>query len=245
MELTDHLGELRSRIIRVILYLLISSVLTYNFFRPIYRFLFFPMEAVMAAHKAEGWSIRFSTFSEPFFVVLKISIISGLIIVSPFVLFEVWGFIAPALTKDEKKPLRYLAPLATVLFFLGVTLAYWVSRFAIGWFVGYVNWFPHAQLLQDPEMFVMFMLKMMGIFGLVFELPILLMFLAWIGLLNSSSMKKSWRMAIVIISVVGVIITPSNDLFTMVVMIVPVMLLYVGSIGLVRIIERNKEKNAL
>ena len=241
MELTEHLGELRARIIRIILYIFGGAILTYNLFKPIYAFLFYPMEIIMRQHKAEGWSLRFTTFTEPFFVVLKIAIVAGMIIVAPLLILEVWGFISPALTKEEKKPIRYLAPLAVTLFISGVALAYWVAKYAIMWFASYVGWFPHAVLLQDPETFVMFMLKMMGVFGLVFELPIFLLFLAWIGILTSDMMIKSWKYAVLIITVIGVIVTPSNDLFTMTVMIFPVILLYLGSIWLVKLVEKYRK----
>lgn len=199
------------------------------------------MEIIMRQHKAEGWSLRFTTFTEPFFVVLKIAIVAGMIIVAPLLILEVWGFISPALTREEKKPIRYLAPLAVTLFISGVALAYWVAKYAITWFASYVGWFPHAVLLQDPETFVMFMLKMMGVFGLVFELPIFLLFLAWIGILTSDMMIKSWKYAVLIITVIGVIVTPSNDLFTMTVMIFPVILLYLGSIWLVKLVEKYRK----
>ena len=83
---------------------------------------------------------------------------------------------------------------------------------------------------------------MMAVFGLVFQLPVFLSFLAWVGILKSSGMKKTWRHAIVGISVVGLVITPSNDLFTMAIMIVPVILLYLGSIWLVQLIERKRAR---
>lgn len=240
MELTEHLGELRSRIMRCILYLVAGSTVAYFFFKPIYNFLFAPMRRALTGHVE--WKIVFTHFTGPFFVVLKISLVAGLIITLPLVIMELYGFIAPALTREEKRPLRYVVPMSLSLFSSGVVLGYWVSTFAIGWFTSYVNWFPNAVLYQEPDTYVMFMLKMMGIFGLVFQLPVLLMFLAWVGILRSEGMKKSWRTAVVGISVVGLFVTPSNDVFTMLVMIIPVIVLYLSSIWLVQFIERKREK---
>ena len=241
LELTEHLGELRSRILRCILYVAVGATVCYYQFQPIYAFLFRPMNHAMQAHKTE-WKIVFTHFTQAFFVVIEISIVAGLILAAPLVLTELYGFIAPALTKEEKKPLRYVIPLSISLFIGGVVLAYWVAQFAIDWFVDYVRLFPQGVLYQDPKAYVMFMLKMMGIFGAVFQLPVLLMFLAWVGILRSEGMKKSWRTAVVGISVVGLIVTPSNDAFTMLVMIIPVILLYLGSIWLVQLIERKRAK---
>lgn len=271
MELTEHLSELRSRIMRCILYIAVFGTLSYYLFHPMFSFISAPMEKALAIHNSAPldtgkwlkagftlpqaelierefrhstteWRFVFRHFTDGFFIVFKICLVAGLIFSLPLIIMEVYGFIAPALTRAEKRPLRYVVPFSVVLFFAGVTLAYWVSRFAIEWFVGYVPLFPNSMLLQDPEPFIMFMLKMMGIFGLVFQLPVLLMFLAWVGILTSKAMKKTWRHAIVGISVVGVFITPSNDLFTMLVMIVPVMILYVGSIWLVALIEKKRAK---
>jgi sec-independent protein translocase protein TatC len=241
MELTEHLAELRSRIMRIIFYLVAGGTVCYFYFKPIYAFLFRPMAYAMKVHKAD-WKIAFDSFTQPFFVVLEISIVAGLVITGPLVIAELYGFIAPALTREEKKPLRYVAPLSISLFAAGVALAYWVAKFAIDWFTGYVSWFPNGVLYQNPKTYVLFMLKMMGIFGLVFQLPVLLMFLAWVGILRSDTMKRTWRHAIVGISVVGLIVTPSNDVFTMLVMIIPVMILYIGSIWLVAFIEKKREK---
>lgn len=241
LELTEHLAELRSRIMRCIFYVCAGGVVAYIYFPRIYGFLFRPMYKAMEGTKQE-WKIVFEHFTQPFMVVLQLSLVAGLILTLPFVILEVWGFIAPALTREEKKPVRYLAPLSIVLFFAGVALAYWVSRFAIRWFVGYVSYFPNAVLYQEPKGYVMFMLKMMAVFGLVFQLPVLLSFLAWIGILKSAAMKRTWRHAIIGISVVGLIITPSNDFFSMFMMIFPVILLYLGSIWLVQLIETKRAR---
>lgn len=269
MELTEHLGELRARIMRCALYIAVSGTACYYAFKPIYHFLFSPMAKALSDHNgglapkiagwiklgfsqaqaeklatlerpATEWRVVFTHFPEAFFVVLKICAVSGLIISLPLLMMEGYGFLAPALTREEKKPLRYVVPMSIVLFASGVALAYWVSRFAIEWFVGYVALFDNSILLQDPQPYIMFMLKMMAVFGLVFQLPVALMFLAWVGILKSAMMKKTWRHAIVGISVVGLFVTPSNDVFTMLVMIVPVIGLYLGSIWLVQLIEKKR-----
>src|SRR5258708_18832688 len=113
------------------------------------------------------WKIVFTHFPQAFMVVLQVSLVAGIIITAPLLTIEAWGFLGPALTRDEKKPLRFIAPLSIVLFVAGVTLAYWVSQYAIGWFVSFVDLFPHGVLYQDPKAYVMFILKMMGVFGAV------------------------------------------------------------------------------
>jgi len=175
-------------------------------------------------------------------VVLQISLAAGIVVAAPFVTLELWGFIAPALTRDEKRPIKFIAPIGILLFALGVSLAYWVARFTAGWFLGYVNWFPGAVLFQDPKAYVLFMLKLMAVFGAIFQLPVILMFLAWVGIMKSVWMKKYWRHAIVAISVAGLMVAPSNDTLTIFVMVGPVFVLYGLSIFLVQIIERQRDR---
>jgi sec-independent protein translocase protein TatC len=241
MELTEHLGELRSRIMRSVLYLCAGATVCYFLFKPIYGFLFNPMQIALNGSKVK-WQIVFHHFTEPFFIVLQVSMVAGAILAAPFIILELWGFVAPALTREEKRPLRWAVPMSISLFASGIALGYWVARFAIGWFVSYTPWFPNNGLLQDPKTYVIFMLKLMGAFGAVFQLPVILVFLAWIGLLKADMMKKGWRHAVVGISVVGLFVTPSNDPFAMLVMIIPVIALYMGSITLVGIVERRRAR---
>jgi sec-independent protein translocase protein TatC len=243
MELTEHLGELRSRIMRIILYAVIGTIVSYYKFKPIFNFLNEPfLRGLKNSPVKVVWA--FTDVMTAFFVVLQISVVAGIILTAPLIILEIYGFIAPALTRQEKRPLLYVAPLSVVLFAGGVALAYWVAPLAVSWFIDYVALFgPNTVLNQDPQKWVLFMLKMMGIFGAVFQLPIMLMFLAWIGILRSAGMKRTWRHAIVAISVLGLIVTPTNDWFTMLAMIIPVILLYLGSIFLVQLIERKRERD--
>ncbi|MBM3493619.1 MAG: twin-arginine translocase subunit TatC [Armatimonadetes bacterium] len=240
MELSEHLAELRTRIVRSMLYAVAGSISGYYLFDRIYRLLYSPMSRALGDAHVD-FKIAFSHFMEPFFVVLQISIVAGLIMVSPLIILEMWGFIRPALTRRERRPLRWIVPLSVTLFIAGVLLAYWIAQFAMSFFLEFVPLFPKAVLYQGPKTYVLFMLKLMGIFGVVFQMPVVLMFLGWTGLLKSAAMKRSWRHAIVGISFLGLLITPSNDAFTMLMMVVPVFGLYLGSIGLVRIIERKRE----
>jgi sec-independent protein translocase protein TatC len=243
MELTEHLAELRSRIVRIIFYLVIGASVAYYKFQAIYGFLQRPLVDGMKGRNIK-WVIAVPDFTTAFFVVVQISLVAGAILVAPLIILEVYGFIAPALTRQEKRPLLYVAPMSVVLFAAGVGLAYLVAPLAVNWFVDYIRLFgPNAVLNQDPQKYVLFMLKMMAVFGAVFQLPVMLMFLAWIGLLKSAGMKRTWRHAIVGISVIGLVVTPTNDWFTMMAMIIPVIFLYLGSIWLVQLIERKRDRD--
>ena len=129
--------------------------------------------------------------------------------------------------------------------FLGVACAYFILPSAFSYFLGFL--IPTGpgvppKLIQDPVLYWTFVMKMLLAFGIVFQLPVVLMFLGWIGMVTSAMLKKNWRQAIVLCSVVAAVATPSNDAPTMIMMGVPLMILYLGSIWLVGIVERLRAK---
>ncbi len=283
MELTEHLGELRTHLIRSLVFLLLGAVFAYQFFSPLYGLLYKPLEKEMKKQnaarvqkaqpevfimphatsdppsradydnlaKSVKWvydhpvavplmSIVFRNFHEPFMVRFKISIIYGFILVMPFVVREFVLFVLPALTPQERRPLRLLTPISVLLLVFGVAVAYYTMFFAMHWFLSYLDDFPQpAVLMQDPNDYIVFFVKMIAAFGLAFQLPVVLMGGAFIGLVTSKGLIKHWRWG-VIVAALGGLITPSNDLFSMLLMIIPLLILYAASILLVKIVERMK-----
>lgn len=298
MELTEHLGELRGHLIKSIWYLILGAIIAYQFFGPIYGFMYRPLEkemnrlntlrmAAQVKHQADSapdsvkklilqiphathnpptqeefnkladcvafirehpvatplMSTIFRSFYEPFMVQLKISMVVGFIIVLPLVVWEFTKFILPALTPQERKPLRMLVPLSAFLLMCGVAIAYITMFFAMGWFLGYLDNFPQpAILMQDPNDYVLFLLKMMAAFGVAFQLPVVLMGLGFAGLVTSKGLIKQWRWGLVI-SVLGGVFTPANDPMSWALMVFPLLGLYFGSYFLVRYVERLKAKS--
>lgn len=184
----------------------------------------------------------FRNFHEMFMVRLTVSLIFGFILVIPLVIWELAMFVSPALTPQERRPLRMLIPLSIVLLLLGMAVAYKTMFFAMNWFLSYLDDFPSgATLMQDPHDYVVFFIKMMAAFGLAFQLPVVLMGGAWVGLVTSKGLKKHWRWGVVL-AVLGGVFTPANDLPSMLMIAIPMMLLYFGSIFLVQIVENIKAK---
>lgn len=243
-ELSEHLGELRARIIRSALYVVAGFAIAYNLFGFIFKALSAPIVAALhdiAKHMPPDQrgliGFVFHSFTGPFFLHLKLSLIGGLILAAPAVILEVWGFVAPALTPKERRPLFVIAPFSALLFIAGAALAYWVMPAAVHWFLSYLGEFPGAVLLQDPESYILFVVQMMLVFGLVFQLPIFMMVLGRLGIIRSKMLIKYWRYITVGITVLAMIVTPSNDPLSMTIMAVPLVLLFFASIGLVRLVE--------
>jgi sec-independent protein translocase protein TatC len=238
MELWEHLAELRTRIFRSLLYIALGMVVCWFLYDPLFAFLSQPLKDAIKDPK-----FLWTTITEPFMVRMQVSLVGGLILALPLLTLEMWGFVAPGLTPEERRGFHLVVPLSLFFFLLGLTTAYLVLPSAFSWFASFLG--PSDQLLQNPMRLVVFVVKMLLAFGLVFQLPVVLMFLAWIGVVTSKMLKENWRTALVLTSVIGAVATPSNDAFTMIMMAFPLGLLYFASIWLVSIVERTRARHAL
>lgn len=235
MELWEHLGELRTRLIRSVGYLVLGLVVAWAVYGWLWNIFFAPLKPLLK----EGNRIVFTSFTQGFMLQLQVSLIAGLVIAIPLITFEAWGFIAPGLTRKERKACFVVFPLAVFFFFFGVVTGYLLMNVTVDYFAQYIP--KNVELLQDPTKYITFLVKMVVGFGICFELPVLLMFLSWIGLVSSQFLKEQWRMAVVGCFVVAAIATPGGDPLTMSIMAAPLAVLYIGSIGMVSMVEKLKQ----
>jgi sec-independent protein translocase protein TatC len=233
MGVMDHLAELRSRVVRVAVLIAVATAIVWFYFDPIYRFFTAPIEPYLAHNNGK---IVVTNWLEPFFIHLKLSLYGGIVVSAPFWIMELWGFLAPALTPQERKPVRLLAPLTVVLFGMGVLLAHLILPMTFQWALSYMP--PNTELFQHVNDYVELLAKLYIAFGVAFELPVVLLFLARLGIINAGLMRQFWRHAVVGIMVVAAVITPSNDPITMTMCAVPMAGLYMMSIYLVEWMDR-------
>ena len=233
VELVEHLSELRTRIVRCIVYIGLAAVVGWVFYDFFFEYLSAP---VMPYLGKSGSSFLLTGIAEGFTIKMQVSLLVGLILALPLVTLEGWRFMAPGLTSSEKRAIRLVAPLSIVLFIAGVALARFVLPMGIKWLVSQNP--PQAKFMPAVAQTLLFILKMYLAFGLVFQMPVVLMFLAKVGLIRSEMLKSYWRHAIVAIGIIAAAVTPSGDAFTMMVMCVPMIILYILSIGLVRLMEK-------
>jgi sec-independent protein translocase protein TatC len=247
MELWEHLSELRTRIFRTLIYLAAASIICWLLYDPVlYPTIKAPLQPLIQKYQIQ---MMFKHITGPFMLKLQVAVIAGLILALPLLTLELWGFVAPGLTPSERKGFYFVVPLSLFFFFLGVVTAYWILPSAFGYFASFL---PKPEpgklnttLMQDPVLYWSFVMKMILAFGIVFQLPVVLMFLSWIGLVTSQMLKKNWRHSIVLCSVVAAVATPSNDAPTMLMMGVPLVILYFASIWLVSMVERLRAKKAV
>lgn len=258
MELWEHLQELRSRLVRSILYIVVGATIAWIFYEGrtfhiggrrqvigLLPMMMAPMERAMDSIGGE-WAYRH--IMDAFMMKLKMSFLGGLIVALPLVSLELWGFIAPGLTRKERKVFHRAVPLSLFFFALGVAVAYFAVAAALSYFATFFKvggGLQDFRLLQDPAAYMGFVTKLLLAFGLVFQLPVVLMFLAYIGFVTSGMMVRGWKFAMVGSVIVAAIVTPTPDAFTMSMMAVPLMALYFLSIFLVRYVEGRRTASPL
>ena len=241
-----HLTELRSRLVKSIIYLFIFFIICYFFAEDIYSFLVVPYaEAV----KDDGVNRRliFTALHETFITYLKVAFFTAMFVSSPIILTQIWKFIAPGLYKNEKRALLPYLIATPTLFLLGGMLVYYlVMPLAIKFFLTFetsvqVGGLP-IQLEAKVNEYLSLIMRLIFAFGISFQLPVLLSLLARVGFIDSEYLKKRRKYVIVIIFIAAAILTPPDPI-TQIGLGIPLLILYELSILSVKIIEKKK-KNA-
>lgn len=234
MTLVGHLAELRTRIVRILIYTIVGTGASWMFYEQSFSFLSSP---IMQFLNENGSKFLLTGIAEGFAIKIQICLLMGIVFALPLITIEGWMFIVPGLSKQERRAVYLVAPLSVILFGLGIVMAYKVLPMGIRWLVSQNP--PEAAFMPSVQQTILFILKMYLAFGILFQLPVVIMFLTKIGLVNSSMLKSYWRQAIVIMGIVAALVTPSGDAFTMILMTVPLIILYAMSIGLAKLIERK------
>ena len=233
----DHLAELRARILRSAVYALVAMTGVWVCYHPIYRFIAGPI--LKAVERIQG-EIQVTAFMEGFLVRAQVSLVGGLIIAMPFIYREIWCFLSPALSRHERRVLWPLVPVSGLLFLGGVTLAYLMTEPSIVWMASMNP--PDTVARYRLNENLLLILRFYLAFGLAFQLPLVLVILAVVGVVDSRLLARRWREASVLIFILAAIITPTWDLLTMTACALPMTLLYWGTIGVVKVIERRRAR---
>jgi len=203
MSLVDHLTELRNRIIKSILSVIVGSVIGFLLAPTIQRFLISPLPASALPLQVLGPGDAFG-------IALRIAVVVGIVLSMPVLLYQLWAFVAPGLTPSERRTLRPWIPLALFFFVLGVTIAWTILPFAIGFLLAFTNDVIVAHLAAPP--YFDFVTTMFLAFGLLMEFPIVLYALSRVGIATSARLRASRRMVILGIAIFSAIATPGGDL---------------------------------
>ena len=221
MPLTAHLAELRSRLIWCLMALAVGFVACYGLSDKIVAALQAPVVLVGQPIKVP---LQIIAPAEAFITYIKVGLVAGLFLVLPFILYELWKFVAPGLLEHEKK---YTVPFlvgSAVLFYSGGVIFYLVLPFIINFLLSFAKGDIKAQL--SVGYYVTFCVRLMIAFGLVFQLPMVVVFLTQLGLLSSRLLVHYCRHAVVMIFVLAAMLTPTTDPLSLLFMVLPMLLLY-------------------
>jgi sec-independent protein translocase protein TatC len=220
MSLVGHLTELRDRLIKVVLAVALASTVGFYFGDQIV--------AILKAPLPVDQPLYYTGVGDAFAIRLKISIVVGIILAMPVILWQVWAFVAPGLTDPEKRAVRPWIPLALVFFALGVGIAYFVLPFAASFLLGFST--ADLQPLITASNYFDFVTTLFLAFGLVMEFPILLFGLSRVNIVTSERLKRARRMAILIIAIFAAAITPGTDIISPIVLGLTMYLLFEGTV---------------
>ena len=238
-----HLSELRSRLIRSFIFLLITFIFCYIYSAEIYLFLVKPYSTVVFENNLDRRLI-FTALHEAFLTYLKVAFFASFFFTSPLILTQIWKFVAPGLYKNEKKALIPYLILTPALFILGGALVYYlIMPLAIKFFLSFesagdINSIP-IQLEAKVNEYLSLIMRLIFAFGISFQLPVVLSLLARIGIVDSIYLKTRRKYVVVIIFAVAAVLTPPDPI-TQIGLALPLLILYELSILAVKIIEKKK-----
>jgi sec-independent protein translocase protein TatC len=221
---TAHLEELRKRLIACFIAVGIGFVLSYGFKEKLFQLLTHPLISVMEA----GDKLIFTSLPEAFFTYLKVSFLAGIILAAPVILYQFWMFVAPGLYKEERRLLVPVVFLSSIFFVGGSLFGYFVVfPYGFKFFLGFAT--ETIRPLPSMREYLSFSSKLLLAFGLVFELPLILTFLARLGIVSVDFLKKNRKYALLLFFAGAAMLTPP-DVVTQIMMAVPLMGLYEISI---------------
>ncbi len=227
MSLVDHLTELRKRLIRMILSITLGTGVAYFFLDEIMHHLMKPAGKLYYMQPAEA-----------FFVYLKVCIFAGFLLAVPIVFYQGWKFLLPALTKHERRVMGIVLPSSVLLFFGGITFSFlFVLPAGIKFFMGFGN--EDLAPMFSIDKYISFVIAFVLPFGVIFELPLVIVILAKLGFVSSALLRKYRKIVIFAAFVIGAVISPTPDVFSQSMIAIPMFLLYEASIIIVRFVLRK------
>ena len=239
-DLKPHLVELRKRLGLSVLSVFIAFIVAFTFHEAILEWITAPLNTALAqvaelSKKAADGMVTTHQVGGAFFVALKVSFFAALLGALPFILYQIWLFIAPGLYSNEKKMIIPFVVGGSIMFFIGILFAYYVvTPFGFQFLITFGS-FLYTPLINIED-YVGFFTKIMMGFGIAFELPVFAYFLALLGLITDKTLIDFFRYAVLIIFVVAALLTPP-DVLTQLLMAFPLILLYGASILIVRMVN--------
>lgn len=238
MPFLDHLEELRWRILWSVLAIIVGSIAGWFI---VTRFKVLELLILPINPYLDGSKLAYLSPGDPFFITLKLALTVGLLLAFPIIVGQIWSFIAPALHPREKRAIVPALYMGLLLFIAGVALAYFlVMPMTLKFFYTFQQGTLEAQIVAGP--YLALIVKVLLAFGVVFELPVVVLVLSALGLVSSKFLASKRRFAVAGSAILGALLSPGDAIAVTVFMMVPLLVLYEFSIALARFVERRREK---
>jgi sec-independent protein translocase protein TatC len=245
MSIMEHLAELRTRLVLSILAIAVGAIVLLLAYEPVLKFLTAPYRDLCATKTSLNCDGSLYALGpiDGFSARMRLAVWGGVVIALPVVLWNIWRFIVPALTKREKRYSYFFIFSSVALFAVGAWLAYWTLDRALEFLIGWSG----ADVTQNYQInkYVNLVVLMMLSFGVGFLSPVLLVFLQLVEVVTPRTLITQWRYAIVIIFVVAAVITPSGDPVTLMALGIPLTVLYLIAVGIGAALLWRRRKTAV
>jgi sec-independent protein translocase protein TatC len=243
MPLREHLGELRSRLVKSLLAIAVGMTVAWFFYDGIFAVIRAPFDAVVAENEAHGreMTLAFTGVADPFVMQLKVAGVTGVLLATPVWLYQLWRFVTPGLHRNERRWALGFAAVATPMFLGGAALAYWVMPRGLEILLGFTP--ENIENIISVDRYLSFFLRMMLVFGLGFMLPLLVVGLNLAGVLSAQRLWSWWRWIVLGVVVFAAAATPTGDPFNLALLAVPMLLLMLLAGGVTWLNDRRRSRN--
>ncbi len=246
MTLGEHIKELRNRLVKSVLAILVGTVLGWVYYEPLLNVLRKPFEtsvAALAASKGLQPELTMTGVADPFTFQIKIALVFGVVLAAPVWLYQAWAFIVPGLHRNERKWTMVFSAIAAPLFFLGVLVGYWTLPKGIEILIGFTP--DGVQNLVQLSGYLDFVLRMLMVFGIAFLIPFAVVLANLAGVVSGKALGKARPYIIVGAVVFGAIATPTGDPFTLLLLAGPMCLLFGVAEILARMVDRRRRSKEI
>lgn len=239
MTFLEHLDELRKRLIASILGILVGCAVAFLLITRIFRFVMVPLQEMLP----DGGKMITTAPTEYFMLHIKVGLLTGLVIAAPWVLWQLWLFVAPGLYSHEKRYALPFVAASSAFFFAGAAFAHYIA-FPLVWqfFIGFGFDEFVVFLPRIGDVFALYVKIILGL-GIVFQMPVLVFALARMGVVTAGFMIRNFKYAVLIIAVLGALLSPGGDITGQVVMGGPMLVLYVLSIGIAFVFQKRRRED--
>ncbi|HET6625311.1 MAG TPA: twin-arginine translocase subunit TatC [Nocardioidaceae bacterium] len=239
MALADHLRELRARLLKVTVFLLAGTIVALFFYAELFSLISGPYnDARVALGQDVTTKIIFNGVTDPLMVQLKVCGLAALVLGSPFWLYQIWAFIVPGLHPNERRWSRLFAAVAGPLFIGGVAVGYYVLPKGLEVLIGFTP--ESVENLVEFGRYFSFFTRMLLVFGVAFEIPLFVVLLNLAGVVSGASLGRHRPWIIVGTFVFAAVATPSTDPFSMLMLAIPMLVLFLVSEGIARVVDRRR-----